>query len=138
MSSSIEPVATESFYAEGRGPSLRRVIWGADGQRIRALEFHRIDEPHDAAHLRHVRIVSPQVVMVTPEEVINYSSWAAGFGQHHRAAALDLGRSDWLRSFSPLHLSKCRHFQLLFYDELFDIICEGLEFGDGVYENHAG
>ena len=69
--------------------------------------------------------------MFTPEEVINYSGWAAGFAQHPGAGALDLGRSPWLRSFSPLHLAKCHHFQLLFYDELYDIICEGLEFGDG-------
>ncbi len=134
MSSSAHPVATEVFYASGRGPILRRVVSSAGG-RIRALEFYRIDEPSDASHVRHVRIIKPQVFMVTPEEVINYSEWASSFSQHVGAAALDLGHSEWLRSFSPLHLSKCRHFQLLFYDELFDIICESLEFGDGEYDD---
>src|SRR5712672_774431 len=116
MSQTIQPVALDRFYASGRGPTLRCVIRGEDGSRVRGFEYHRIDEPNDAAHLRHISIIRPQVVLLTPEEVIDYSVWAAGFGQHVGAGALDLGRSDWLRSFSPLHLSKCRHFQLLFYD----------------------
>ncbi len=120
----------EQFYASGRGPSLHRVVSNRYGL-LGGFEYHRIDDPPDAAHLRHVRILAPQVVMYTPEEVINYSTWAAGFRQHRGAGALDLGRSEWLRSFNPLHLAKCHHFQLLFYDELYDIICEGLEFGDG-------
>jgi len=130
----IQPIALEQFRASGRGPSLERVVYSEHG-RLRGFEYHKIDDIYDAAHLRHVRVIRPQVVMFTPEEVINYVAWAAGFSQHVGAGALDLGRSAWLRSFNPLHLSKCHHFQLLFYDELFDIICEGLEFGDGAFEN---
>jgi len=130
-SEAIRPLAIAQFRASGRGPSLQRVVWSRFGL-LFGFEYHRIDDPHDAAHLRHVRVLGPQVVMYTPEEVINYSTWGTGFGQHRGAGALDLGRSDWLRSFNPLHLGKCHHFQLLFYDELYDIICEDLEFGEGV------
>ena len=72
--------------------------------------------------------------MFTPEEVIPYgSSRVADFGAHRPAAAFDLGHSEWLLSFSPQHLSRCHHFQLLFYDELLDVICEGLDFRSGAY-----
>ena len=62
--------------------------------------------------------------MFTPEEVI---------GDPGDGGAVDLGRSEWLSTFAPQHLASCRHFQLLFYDELLDIICESLEFADGVF-----
>ena len=71
--------------------------------------------------------------MFTPEEVIGSTMHLHPDGP----AALDLGRSDWLRSFNPQHLDACRHFQLLFYDELLDIICERLEFADGVFTQAA-
>ena len=50
------------------------------------------------------------------------------------AALFDLGRSDWLRSFAPQHLARCRHYRLVFYDELFDVICEDVECRDGGYQ----
>ena len=62
--------------------------------------------------------------MFTPEEVI---------GQPGDGGATDLGRSEWLQSFTQRHLGACRHFRLLFYDELLDVICESLEFADGVF-----
>jgi len=50
-----------------------------------------------------------------------------------RAAVHDLGRTSWLESFKQQHLGGCSHFQVMFYDEVFDIICEGVEAGLGRY-----
>ncbi len=72
--------------------------------------------------------------MFTPEEVVDYgSSRVTNFGPHSPAAAFDLSRSEWLLSFNPRHLTRCHHFQLLFYDELLDVLCEGLDFRSGAY-----
>ena len=130
-STTAQAVAADRFYSDGRGPELQRIVWGERGLGLRAVEYFNPDDVYDDAHRKHVRIVRPQVVMITPEEVIDYRGYAAAFGAHRPAAVLDHGHSDWLRSFNQYHLSKCRHFQLLFYDELFDIICEGLEFCEG-------
>lgn len=129
------PIGVEHFYHDGRGPELRRVHWSRPQScALRAIEYFCPDDTYDDAHLRHVRFVGPQAFMFTPEEVINYaSSRVASFGQHHPAAALDHDHSEWLLSFNPRHLGRCRHFQLLFYDELLDVLCEELDFRAGAY-----
>jgi hypothetical protein len=58
--------------------------------------------------------------------VIDYARVGSDLTRHRPAAMFDLGRSEWLRSCAPQHLERCRHYQL-FYDELFDVIAEGLE-----------
>ena len=130
-----QPIAADDFYLDGRGPELQRVIWGARGERLRAIEYYNPDDSYDAEHLRHVSFRGLQVVSVTPEEVIDYTSYAAAFSHHRPAAAIDHGQSSWLRSLAPQHLGRCSHFQLLFYDELFEIICERLIFARGPYSD---
>lgn len=112
-----------------------QVIWSAKGDYLKAIEYFNPEDPHDEAHIRHVRVICPQVVMSTPEEVINYAHFQPG--PHDRAAAFDCGRSAWLESFSPMHLWRCTHFRLMFYDELYDIIAEGLEFRMGRFKEEA-
>ena len=112
-------VAADKFPFDGRGPELERAVWDSRGTLLLAIDYR------DAGGaLRHVRFQSPQVAMFTPEEVVGYP------GQD---GAFDLGRSPWLQSFAQQHLGRCRHFRLLFYDELVDIICESLEFADGAF-----
>ena len=118
-----ELVPAGVFPFDGRGPELQRAIWDSRGSTLLAVEYTDADDT-----LRHVRFHAPQVVMFTPEEVISTTALQPG-----STAAVDLGRSEWLRSFSPQHLDACSHFQLLFYDELLDIICERLDFADGAF-----
>ena len=120
------PISADRFYHDGRGPSLHRVHWSREGHYLLAIDYSNHDDGFDQ---KHVKFVRPQVVMITPEEVINYGDGdLTGLLVRYRPAAMfDRGRSPWLESFSPRHLSQCRHFQLFFYDELFDVICEGVE-----------
>jgi hypothetical protein len=96
-----------------------KAVWDSRGTLLLAIDYRDAD-----GALRHIRFQSSQVAMFTPEEV------AGDPGQH---GAVDLGCSAWLQSFAQQHLGRCRHFRLLFYDELLDIICESLEFADGVF-----
>ncbi len=134
----IQALAIDRFYSSGRGPELQRIIWGQRGCGLCAIEYFNHDDNYDVAHIKHVRVIRQQVVMITPEEVVDFRGRAAAFSNHRPAAVLDYGYSDWLLSFNQYHLSKCHHFQLLFYDQLFDIICEGLEFKNGAFEKDAG
>lgn len=132
----MKPVYIEYFYADGRGPELAAFRWGFSGRVLEAAEFM----PPDAAtpdDLRHVRFVRPQVVMITPEEVIDYRVSSEGLVRHRPAAMFDLGKSAWLRSFFQQHLEKCSHYQLYFYDELLDVIAEGVVFGKGPYRKEG-
>ena len=104
----IRPVHIEFFYGESRGPALQRYCWGENG-RLEAIEFL----PPDLAakdDLRHVRIQSVQVVMITPEEVVNYTRMNPYLTKHAPAKMFDLEKSEWLKSFSPRHLGKCSHY----------------------------
>lgn len=118
-----EPINSDLFYHDGRGPELQRTHWSTLGAQLQAIEYFNPDDVYDEASIKHVRFAGLQVVMITPEEVIDYGNLASDLEQS-RAAMLDLGKSVWLQSFSQRHLSSCRHFQLMFYDQLFDIICE--------------
>lgn len=123
----MKPIWVEKFFHEGRGPELQEVHWGPGGAVLRALDYFNPDDVHDSGSLKRVIIHKPQVVMITPEEVINYGPATEALVRYRPAAMFDLGASDWLRGFSQRHLGACRHYQLFFYDELFDVIAEGVE-----------
>ncbi len=125
------PIHVEEFWHEGRGPELRRVLWDARGTSIRAIEYVNPDWTNADADLRHVVFEAPQVVQITPEEVIDANQVGTRYTDHRPAAMFDLGRSAWLESFTSTHLAPCRHIQMLFYDELIDVICEGVDCAAG-------
>jgi hypothetical protein len=48
-----------------------------------------------------------------------------------KAAIYETQDSEWIKSFSPVHLEKSKHFQIMFYDEIYDVICENIIPGYG-------
>jgi hypothetical protein len=127
-----KPIHIELFYSEGRGPQLVSLHWKFRNRVLQAAEFMLPDAVSEE-DLRHVRFVRPQVLMITPEEVINYAKLDY-YAEYGPAALFDLQKSEWLKSFSQGHLKNCSHYQLFFYDELVDVIAEGLEFGKGKFD----
>ncbi|MHC2502567.1 hypothetical protein ACVI8K_009483 [Bradyrhizobium barranii subsp. barranii] len=68
--------------------------------------------------MRHLRIHRPQVSMITPEEVYNFSFDTIDWEPPPRqAAVVNLGKSDWLNRFAQTHLVRCSLFRLMFYDQ---------------------
>jgi hypothetical protein len=125
------PINTERFHHEGRGPELKRIHWSGDGTQLVAIDYFNPEDRHDS-DAKHVRFRRAQAVMVSPEETIGAS--LAHIADHRPAAMFDLGQSEWLATFAPTHLEQCSHFQLLFYDHLVDVICEGVECLDGEFD----
>lgn len=132
-----EPIHTDLFYHDGRGPELQHTHWSTRGAQLQAIEYFNPDDVYDEASIKHVPFDGLQVVMITPEEVIDYGKLSSHLEQS-RAAMFDLGKSEWLRSFSQRHLSSCHHFQVMFYDELFDIICERVTCHRGRFTSTSG
>ena len=131
MSTDGVPVGVEHFHHDGRGPELRRIRWDDYGRRLLAVDYFNPEAEYRAENLCRVGFVNSQVVMITPEEVISPEAMGDLLIRYKPAAAFDRGRDAWLDSFSPRHLANCTHYQLMFYDELLDVICEGLEFQAG-------
>ena len=100
---------------------------------LRAIDYFTPDDIHEPAALMHVLFERAQVVMRTPEEVVGPAQVGEWIARLRPAALFDLGQSPWFTSFAPRHLVKCSHFQLLFCDELFDVICEGIRCVRGAF-----
>lgn len=123
--SALSPLFQGEFYHDGRGPELKRVHWSSGGRCLAAIDY--LNPDHGGAEdLRHVRFNGVQVVMVTPEEVMRLGHWAEGVARLRPAAMFDFDRSAWMAQFEQCHLGNCRHVGLMFYDEYFDVICEGV------------
>lgn len=129
-------VLSEEFRNDGRGPELIYTYYAGSGSVIKAIDYYNPDDLHDAQSIKHLRFLRSQAHMFTPEEVYNYSldlvPWQRG-----QAAAVNLGKSAWLESFAPLHLLSCQHYRLMFYDQILDVICEGIEARLGSYRAYA-
>jgi hypothetical protein len=122
----LKPILRESFYHDGRGPELQKVHYAGNGIVLKAIDYFNPDDEHKTETLKHLLFLRPQVFMFTPEEVYDYRS-AMNWAEYGNAAIVCLGKSKWLQSFSPRHFSKCLHYQVMFYDEFLDVICEGIE-----------
>ena len=124
----VGPYLVEEFTMDGRGPVLEKVHWAYNGATLRAIDFQNLDD-----EIQHLFFTGVQVFMFTPEEVINYPTINQLWSENRKAGIICLGKSEWLQSFSPRHLDKCNHYQIMFYDELLDVICENVEVRNGSY-----
>jgi hypothetical protein len=140
-------VYPDRFSFDGRGPELARVHWHLNGRSLKAIDYSNFGWGSDGeltdrdslgriTGTFHIMFTGFQVVMITPEEVIEDDQLPDNFSNLRPAALFDLGKSAWLHTFDQRHLAKCKHYKLLFYDELFDIICEGVEVREGSYPLH--
>ena len=132
----VIPVTTTYFGYDGRGPTLRRwihdrdlVLPGSDGGRgqlpgrIKGAEY-------DSSW---VVFRGMQVTQIVPEEVHSY--WFFGLLPENskRTGAYEVIDSAWKASFHPRHLASQRHFVLVFYDDLVEVLCRELVFGSGAF-----
>jgi hypothetical protein len=129
-----QPILRDWIWAEGRGPILRCVHYaGVPKLKVVALDYLNPDSRSDA-DLRHLVVHQAQVSMFTPEEVHNYAREGIDWGPSvNRAAVVNLNRSDWLLAFEQRHLARCNHYRLMFYDQILDLICEGITAATGPY-----
>jgi len=129
-----ESTHADSFYHDGRGPALVRVHYDTiTGSGIVAADFLNPDDTRD--RLKHLLFVRAQAFQFTPEE--EYTNEWVDWARTGNAAIIDLGRSAWYRSFTNRHSSDCRHFHIMFYDEVLDIICHAVELKAGGYLQDA-
>ena len=131
----IEPILQQVCYHDGRGPELQAVRYANQGRSIQAVEYFNPDDVSTPQNIKHLHFIKPQVFMFTPEEVYNCQPGESYWAQFRPAAIISLGKSAWLDSFDQQHLTQCYHFQIMFYDQYLDIICEEIVSGQGVYQS---
>ena len=126
MKNSI-PVLEAEFHHDGRGPELQKVIWDYRGQILRGFEYFNPEDDYKAENLRHLLLDKVEVYSMAGEEV--HKNIAANGDT--RAAIFQIVDSPWKRSFQQRHIQDCEHFQIMFYDEIFDVICRKITPGTG-------
>ena len=121
-----KPVLEKHFYHDGRGPELQNVVWKEAGVIPVGFEYFN---PNDGSEedIKHVVLSGVQAYSMAAEDV-HGNILASG---DSNAAILEIVDSEWLKKLLPSHLGKCKHYQIMFYDEIYDIICESIAAGKG-------
>jgi len=115
------------FHHEGRGPELQRVVWSKDGITLKGFEYYNPDDVFEEENIKHLELVGLEAYSVAGEEV--HSNII--FVNDSKAAIFKVLNSPWLKQFNPLHLKGCDHYQIRFYDEIYDVICREIKTGQG-------
>ena len=124
---STKPLLEAEFYHDGRGPELQSVAWLNTGVIPAGFEYFNPDDAYEEDNIKHILLNGVQAYAMASEEV-HGNILASG---DSNAAILEVVDSEWLKSLSPIHLDKCKHYQLMFYDEIYDIVCESIVSGNG-------
>lgn len=119
----IVPVYERDFYHDGRGPTLEKVIWEHNGIILKGFQFRNPDNDI----LKHLLIEKIEAFSFAGEEV--HGNILANI--HSKAAIFKIENSNWMKNFNQRHISDCDHFQIMFYDEIYDVICQNISFGLG-------
>ena len=121
------PILEAEFHHDGRGPELQKVVWDYRGQILRGFEYFNPEDEYSGENLRHLALDKVEAYSMASEEV---HKLIAANGES-KAAIFRIVDSPWKASFQQRHLQDCEHFQIMFYDEIFDVICRGIIPGSG-------
>jgi hypothetical protein len=77
-----------------------------------------------------------QVIQIVPEEVHSYWHLAYRQQESDSSCVWEIEDSQWLASFYPRHLQGkgYKHYIIVFNDELVEVICRDLIFGEGLFD----
>lgn len=115
------------FYHDGRGPELQRVRWENNGVVLRGFEYYNPADEHTETNLKNIELSAIQAYSMTAEEV--HSNILAT--RESCAAIFEVTDSSWYNTCHGSHLANCKHYQIVFYDQIYDVICEAIIPGTG-------
>lgn len=138
------PIPTPHFSFNGRGPTLRRFILDEDlllpGSNAGFAELS--GKPCGAVYDTYAKgpqgthfviFHGLQVFQSVPHEVHSY--WhCEGYSGGPHVGVFQIEASEWLASFDRRHLAHHSHFVLEWYDDIVEVICRELIFGEGDFE----
>lgn len=123
----IEPILENEFHRDGRGPELQRVVWSYEGVTLIGFEYYNLEDEYIEANIKNISLKNVEVILMASEEV--HSSIVAN--GNTKAAIHKILDSEWKKQFNPQHIDNCEHYQIMFYDEVYDVICESISAGIG-------
>jgi hypothetical protein len=127
----FEAVLEADFYHDCRGPELQNVVWGLKGSSLLGFEYFNPDDEYTKINLKHLSLTGVEAYSMSSDELHGDIKAISG----SKAAIFEVKNSSWVASLNQAHVSGCKHFQIMFYDEIFDVICTEIKFGAGELEN---
>ena len=121
------PKLEKHFYHDGRGPELQKVIWKETGVMIDGFEYFNPDDGYEETEIKYIKIIGLQAYSMATEEVHGNILLAKGYN----SAINEIINSFWFKSLNQSHIKDCKHYQIMFYDEIYDVICKDIEAGVG-------
>jgi hypothetical protein len=115
------------FHHDGRGPELQRVVWAFDGKILQGFEYYNPEDTYEEESIKHLELVGVEAYSMAVEEV-HGNILDAG---DSKASIFRMDDSPWLKQYNPAHLEECSHFQIIFCDEIYDVICREIKAGNG-------
>ena len=123
----VNPILENDFYHDGRGPELQTVRWKSNGVVLVGFEYFNPDDEYTPENLKHLTLDGVEAYSMSSDEV-HGNILATG---DSKAAIFEVHNSNWLSSLNQSHLSDCKHYQIMFYDEIYDVICKQIKVGSG-------
>ena len=117
---------SESHH-DGHGPELKRVVWAYEGKILQGFEYYNPEDTYEEDSIKHLVFVGVEAYSMAVEEV-HGNIQATG---ESKASIFRIERSPWLKQYNPAHLDECSHYQINFYDEIYDVICKEIKAGNG-------
>lgn len=119
------------FHNNGHGPELQRAVWAYDGKILQGFEYYNPEDPYTEESIKHLELIGVEAYSMAVEEVhgniqVNGES---------RASIVKIENSSWLKQYNPACIDGCCHYQIIFYDEVYDVICREIKAGDGRLSN---
>ena len=115
------------FHHDGRGPELQRVVWANEGIILKGFEYYNPEDVYEEDNIKYLELVGVEAYAMAGEEVHG----AILATRESKAAIFKVDNSLWLKQFNQTHLEECEHYQLMFYDEVYDVICKDINAGKG-------
>jgi hypothetical protein len=119
------------FQHDGRGPELLRVVWVYEGKILQGFEYYNPEDTCDEESIKHLELVGVEAYSMAVEEVHD-NVLATG---ESKASIFRIESSPWLKQYNSAHLDECSHYQIIFYDEIYDVICKEIKAGSGRLSN---
>jgi hypothetical protein len=147
MSNHLSLITTPYFTFDGRGPTRTR--WITQAALCLPETLSQMDIPlddivgaqYEAYSAQADTYCGPawvifsgiQVFLTVPEEVHSY--WHRDLIDPGRpyTGVWQVSESTWMQLFHPRHLGDHHHFIIEFYDEIVEVICRNLVFGQGTF-----
>jgi hypothetical protein len=120
------PLESE-FHHDGRDPELQRVVWAFDGKILQGFEYYNPEDTYEEEGIKHLELVGVEVYSMAIEEVHNNILAT----RESKASVFRIENSLWLKQYNPSHLEGCSHYRIIFYDEIYDVICKEIKVGNG-------